>query len=116
MESNSVVEEIIATRDVLYGGFGNVAELDQDLKECIYGWNNWQHMEPYKKLAIEMILHKISRIVVGDSNYLDSWIDIQGYARLVSDRLVETEAQTARRIYEEKLIRREMLMSDGSTC
>jgi hypothetical protein len=34
-----------------------------------------------------MILHKIARIVNGDSNYADSWHDIGGYAKLVVDEL-----------------------------
>jgi hypothetical protein len=34
-----------------------------------------------------MICHKLGRIVNGDPNYADSWIDIAGYAKLVADRL-----------------------------
>jgi hypothetical protein len=34
-----------------------------------------------------MIAHKISRIVNGDANYMDSWVDIVGYAQLVIDKL-----------------------------
>ena len=37
--------------------------------------------------ALDMIHHKIGRIVNGDPNYADSWIDIAGYATLISDRL-----------------------------
>ena len=37
--------------------------------------------------ALEMILHKIARIVNGDPDYADSWVDIAGYAKLVADRL-----------------------------
>jgi hypothetical protein len=40
-----------------------------------------------------MIAHKIGRILNGDPNYADSWIDIAGYAQLVADRL--TRAQHA---------------------
>jgi hypothetical protein len=37
--------------------------------------------------ALDMICHKIGRIVNGDPDYADSWIDIAGYAKLVADRL-----------------------------
>jgi hypothetical protein len=37
--------------------------------------------------AMDMIFHKIGRILNGDPNYADSWIDIAGYAKLVADRL-----------------------------
>lgn len=34
-----------------------------------------------------MIFHKIARILNGDPNYADSWVDIAGYAKLVADEL-----------------------------
>jgi hypothetical protein len=34
-----------------------------------------------------MIMHKVARILNGDPNYADNWIDIAGYATLVADRL-----------------------------
>jgi hypothetical protein len=37
--------------------------------------------------ALEMIFSKLARILNGDPNYADSWIDIAGYATLVADRL-----------------------------
>jgi hypothetical protein len=37
--------------------------------------------------ALDMICHKIGRIVNGDPDYADSWHDIAGYAQLVADRL-----------------------------
>ena len=43
-----------------------------------------------------MIAHKIGRIINGDPDYDDSWADIAGYAKLVSDRL---QALSLRRAY-----------------
>jgi hypothetical protein len=37
--------------------------------------------------ALDMIASKIARIVVGDYDHIDSWVDIAGYAKLVADRL-----------------------------
>jgi hypothetical protein len=37
--------------------------------------------------ALDMICHKIGRIVNGDPNHADSWHDIAGYAQLVADRI-----------------------------
>ena len=34
-----------------------------------------------------MIAHKIGRILNGDPNYADSWVDIAGYAQLVANEL-----------------------------
>lgn len=35
--------------------------------------------------AIDMILHKVSRIIAGDPTHADHWDDIGGYARLGRD-------------------------------
>lgn len=50
---------------------------------------NWSKKElsSDKQEALEMIAHKIGRILNGDPNYKDSWTDIAGYAQLVADTL-----------------------------
>jgi hypothetical protein len=45
--------------------------------------------------ALDMICHKIGRILNGDPNYADSWVDIAGYAKLVADRLEKHTVQFA---------------------
>lgn len=42
---------------------------------------------PIQRHSLNMILHKVARIVAGDAMFADHWDDIQGYAKLVSDRL-----------------------------
>jgi hypothetical protein len=37
--------------------------------------------------ALEMIVHKIGRIVNGNPDVTDHWVDIAGYATLIADRL-----------------------------
>jgi hypothetical protein len=37
--------------------------------------------------SLDMILHKIGRIVAGDAAFKDHWVDIAGYATLVADRV-----------------------------
>lgn len=44
-------------------------------------------LQPDQLEALHMIAHKIGRIINGDPNYADSWVDIAGYAQLVADRL-----------------------------
>jgi hypothetical protein len=40
-----------------------------------------------QRAALAMIAHEIARIMHGDPNYADSWVDIAGYAIPVADRL-----------------------------
>jgi len=72
-----------------YGIFMHHAEVTQTLKTVIR-----QQLKARDKVlqddqveALEMICHKIGRIVNGDPDYADSWVDIAGYAKLVADRL-----------------------------
>ena len=37
--------------------------------------------------AIDMIIHKLGRIINGNPDKVDHWTDIAGYAKLVADRL-----------------------------
>ena len=45
------------------------------------------HLAPDQMLALDMIAVKISRILSGNPSHKDSWVDIAGYAKLISDRL-----------------------------
>lgn len=49
--------------------------------------DKWNSLAADQKEALEMIAHKVGRILNGDPNYDDSWIDIAGYATLVAKRL-----------------------------
>lgn len=83
------VTEVLTERGNRYGKFTGHANVTQDLKKVIR-----HHLKQRdKKLAddqmeaLEMIAHKIGRVINGDPDYADSWVDIAGYAKLVSDRL-----------------------------
>jgi hypothetical protein len=80
-------------REDRYGLFTDHARLSQDLKQFIFEHvgKRWFEMAPDQREALEMICHKLARIVNGDPNYADSWRDIAGYAMLVADRLEGTE-------------------------
>ena len=68
-----------------YGAFADNALIAQNLKGIIRQYTGGFQAD--QKEALEMIAHKIGRILAGDPNYADSWIDIAGYAKLVADRL-----------------------------
>ena len=88
------VDKTLAERGSRYGKFKDHAKITQQLKRAIF-----RHMNTVSKVdlaadqveALEMICHKIGRIVNGDPDYADSWIDIAGYAKLVADRLEGVE-------------------------
>ena len=73
-----------------YGKFAEHSRITQNIK-AMMAEGNWFDLQPDQKEALEMIAHKIGRILNGDPNYADSWIDIAGYAKLVADRLEGVE-------------------------
>ena len=82
-------DETINERAQDYGKFKDGAALMQGMKRLIA-----DHAAKHDKTfaddqweALEMILHKIGRIVNGNPDKVDSWVDIAGYATLVADRL-----------------------------
>lgn len=81
------IYEILAERGKTHGDFGEQAWIAQELKEVVTQGPNWSSMTADKRESIHMILHKISRIVCGNPDFKDTWDDIQGYARLISDKL-----------------------------
>ena len=81
------VDEVLTERGKRYGLFKDHANVTQQLKGVMFGFNPSLRLENDQKEALEMIAHKIGRIINGDPNYADSWVDIAGYAKLVADRL-----------------------------
>lgn len=81
------LDKIIEARGSRYGKFLKHAEITQHLKNVIFGYKSKDAYEDDQVEALEMICHKLGRIINGDPNYSDSWIDIAGYAQLVADRL-----------------------------
>ena len=78
---------VLSERGSRYGSLMSNATISQNLKEILHNSTNWEAMPPDMKEALHMIVHKISRIVEGDFNYDDSWIDISGYSTLIVKRI-----------------------------
>lgn len=70
-----------------YGTFTTGAQISQNLQAAMQDSPNWDSLSADKKEALQLIQHKISRMLNGDPEYKDNWHDIQGYAKLVEDTL-----------------------------
>ena len=81
------VDQTLAERGSRYGVFSEHARITQNLKQAMTDSPNWQALNASQKEALEMVAHKIGRILNGDPSYIDSWHDIIGYTRLVEERL-----------------------------
>ena len=62
-------------------------ELIDEVKAAMADSPNWSDLADDQRETLEMVAHKIGRILNGDPDYDDSWVDIAGYAKLIADRL-----------------------------
>lgn len=77
----------LSTRERTHGDFSRRARCEQSLIEIMESADMWASCEPHHRSALRMIAVKLSRILCGDPDHLDSWHDIAGYAQLVEERL-----------------------------
>lgn len=81
------LDKILDERGKQYGVFAMQAVYAQSLKATMRGHPNYPSLAAYKQEALDMIVHKIARILNGNSSNVDSWVDIAGYATLVAETL-----------------------------
>lgn len=89
------VEDVLKERGERYGSFETHAIISQSLKIVIHEAlvEENKQLDAYQYEAIEMIFHKIARIINGNPDYADNWVDIAGYATLVANRLQSEQAK-----------------------
>ena len=76
-------------RGARYGTFVGHAAVTMELKKVIREQLKLRGkiLADDQQEALDMICHKMGRIINGDPDYDDSWVDIAGYATLVANRL-----------------------------
>ena len=82
----SDISATLKERGSRYGSFPQHAKITQDIKRAMHQ-GNWPKLADDQRECLEMLAHKIGRILNGDPDYHDSWHDIEGYTKLVADRL-----------------------------
>lgn len=85
MDGNDLLKE----REKTHGDFFCNSLYSQSLKMIMKSSKNWEGLSEFKKESLEMIVHKIGRILAGDSNCEDHWDDIAGYSKLVSNKIAQ---------------------------
>lgn len=84
------IDKTLAERGKRYGEFKSNAKISQNIKQAMFmecQSDKIASMDDDMLEALDMIAHKIARILNGDPDYIDNWVDIAGYAKLVADRL-----------------------------
>lgn len=96
------VANTLAERGSRYGEFADHARIAQGIQDVMRAAPKWQYLDYDMKQSLTVIADKIARILNGDPFYLDNWHDLQGYAKLIEDRLQMIESQTTEQtLYQE---------------
>lgn len=81
---------LITERGTTHGDYSNTSRYIQQLKAIAYrGYSERRDrkqdpLTSQQRESLEMILHKIGRILSGDPSFADHWDDIAGYAKLAN--------------------------------
>jgi hypothetical protein len=83
-DSTKGVKEILQERGSTHGPFDMQAQATQQLKSVFYSFYELGDFSNDATIreAVDMILHKLARIAVGNPYFEDHWKDIAGYASL----------------------------------
>lgn len=94
------VNDLLAERGRTHGHFPEHAAITQNLKDWCRAQRNWSILTPAQREALDMIAHKIGRILAGDPNFEDHWADISGYSTLAEQEIASLRpAEPQRRDY-----------------
>lgn len=80
-------KELLKERKNTHGNFQEMSEYTQRAKELMRKQLNWFTLERDKRESLDMIQHKIGRILLGDPDHKDHWTDIGGYSKIVEEHL-----------------------------
>ena len=81
------INEILVERGKRYGPYETTAYIAQQLKMMMHETPSWHKLTAAQREGLEMIQHKIARILNGDPTYEDNWVDLIGYATLVLETM-----------------------------
>lgn len=70
-----------------------VGSVSQQIKQAMRGSRNWYRLTAGHKEALEMVAHKIARVLSGaDPHDLEHWLDVAGYPQAaIRSRAIATE-------------------------
>jgi hypothetical protein len=83
-------EQVLKDRGSRYGKFAGHAYITMRLKDVIDAAvlnRDEGTFSPSQVEAMHMIAHKLGRVLNGDPDYDDNWIDIAGYSTLIVNQL-----------------------------
>lgn len=90
---SSTIQKILRERAKTHGDFRENSRISQNIKDIILQEAAEDHcnLSTEQFEALDMIAHKLSRILAGNADFIDHWEDIAGYALLIAQILWEDQ-------------------------
>jgi Domain of unknown function (DUF6378) len=87
MAVTATTEALLDERGKTHGDYEVTARIIQELKRIIALWgmdaDGNDKLTASQRESLDMIANKIGRILAGDPNHADHWLDCSGYAMLI---------------------------------
>lgn len=91
----TMIDQILADRELTHGSFREVAGYSQAIKNLLRSSRNWERLDVTQAQALEVIADKMARILCGDPAHPDHWQDGAGYFELAVRELTQAQAPVA---------------------
>lgn len=82
------VQDTLHEREGRYGNFLEGARSWRELQYALEKQPGWGRLMQDQQYAATMIMMKLARAMNGQPDDVDNWHDIQGYAKLIEDRIL----------------------------
>jgi hypothetical protein len=79
-------KDLLVERAKTHGDYDIHANVTQEIKTIFRHNSEHSKFSDAQRESLDMIAHKLGRIIAGDPDFRDHWDDIAGYAKLVADR------------------------------
>jgi hypothetical protein len=81
------IRDVLNARQSTHGDYTDHARVTQNIKAMMHDSPNWSRLHADQIETLDMLAHKIGRILSGEPDFADHWDDMAGYATLSADRV-----------------------------
>lgn len=81
------VQDLLTERGRTHGKYAEQAVITQQTKDLWRKHPGFDKLTPVQRDVLEMVAHKVGRILAGNPNFKDHWDDIAGYSMLASNEI-----------------------------
>lgn len=87
------MQKLLAERGKTHGEYRDHARIAQALKDVMRSGPSYALLHDHERETLDMLAHKIGRVLAGNPHFEDHWRDMAGYATLSADRNLPPTAE-----------------------